>query len=139
MAVVVEPLPAVLDRRHLHVFVSGPGEGESIAVALPDRGWFLVDGCYVQVDGVDQYPALVAYERWKAVDDPVEALAWTHPHADHFDGIRETIERFPPRRVGVVVAEQPEPGSMCLESAAFAQHPLLPIDVRRSRGERRCG
>lgn len=130
MAVVLEPLPAVLDRRHLHVFVSGPGEGESIAVALPDRGWFLVDGCYVQVDGVDQYPALVAYERWKAVDDPVEALAWTHPHADHFDGIRETIERFPPRRVGVVVAEQPEPGSMCLESAAFAQHPLLPIDVR---------
>ncbi len=127
----LSPLPASLDRENLlYVFVSGPGQGESIAVALPGRGWLVVDGCYVHVDGRDEYPALVAYERWKATADPVEALVWTHPHSDHYEGILQFIERYAPRRVGVVLAEQPAMGSIRLVAEAFARHPLLPVDVR---------
>ena len=41
---------AILSRDLLYVFVAGPGYGEGIAVAFPERGWLMVDGCQV-VDG----------------------------------------------------------------------------------------
>lgn len=34
-----------LDRELLTVFVFGPGEGEALAVWLPNEGWLFVDAC----------------------------------------------------------------------------------------------
>jgi len=96
-----------LDRRLLHVFVTGPGRGEGIAVALPGRGWLIVDGCRVQ-DG--SFPIDQALSRWRADDeDPVEALVFTHPHDDHAAGIPRVIERHRPRRIAISVPDPPGP------------------------------
>lgn len=86
-----------LDRRLLHVFVAGPGYGEGVAVALPERGWLLVDGCLA-----DQRPPLLSIvERWRHDDDPVDCLALTHPHKDHAQGFRRVLEETSPSYVGL--------------------------------------
>jgi hypothetical protein len=65
-----------LDRSLLHLFVAGPGYGEAVAVALPERGWLLVDGCSVDDDGL---PLRSILERWrgKSGDDPIDCHALT--------------------------------------------------------------
>lgn len=82
----------------LYVFVAGAGVGECIAVALPDRGWLLVDGCKTS----EQYPLESIYSKYRrAEDDAVRALVLTHPHQDHAYGIAELIERSRPALIGV--------------------------------------
>lgn len=131
MAPVIEPFPDSLDRSLLHVFVFGADIGEAIAVALPQRGWILVDGCKVEVGEDEVFPALEAYLGLRDGEaDPVELLVWTHPHADHYQGIRETIERYQPLRVGMTLVEAPLPGSASKELEAVGTHPTLPEDLR---------
>lgn len=36
-----------LDRSLLHLFVTGPRDGEGLALALPGTGWVLIDSCQV--------------------------------------------------------------------------------------------
>jgi hypothetical protein len=90
-----------LDRKLLHVFVAGPGYGEGIVVALPDRGWLVLDGCRVSTG---QLPVLAILERWRAPTDPVDALLLTHPHTDHAYGIRDTLETTAPRAIGLTTS-----------------------------------
>jgi hypothetical protein len=131
MADVVEPFPTDLDRSLLHLFVFGSDVGEAIAVALPNRGWLLVDGCRLEIDGEEVFPALEAFERLQASeDDRVELLVWTHPHADHYQGIREAVERYRPLRVGITMIEAPPPGSAYAELEAIGTHPVLPADLQ---------
>ncbi len=131
MGPVVEAFPEALDRSLLHVFVFGADVGEAIAVALPERGWILVDGCKLEVGGDEVFPALEAYIGLRnGDDDPVELLVWTHPHADHYQGIREAIERYRPSRVGMTLLEAPAPGSARRELEALGTHPTLPEDLR---------
>ena len=89
---------ASLPRDLLHIFVAGPGYGEGIAVAFPDRGWLLIDGCQV-VDG--RFPLLEIVERWRAPDEPVDCLVMTHPHRDHAYGMRRVLERANPRLIAL--------------------------------------
>jgi hypothetical protein len=89
---------AILSRDLLHVFVAGPGYGEGIAIALPGRGWLLVDGCQV-VDG--RFPLLEIVERWRAPDEPIDCLVMTHPHRDHAYGMRRVLERINPRLIAL--------------------------------------
>jgi hypothetical protein len=127
----IEALPAALDRALLHIFVFGSAVGEAVAVALPERGWILVDGCSLKIEDEDRFPALEAFEEMRAGDeDPLELLVWTHPHADHYVGIRECVENLKPRRVGMTLIEAPAPGSTALELAALGTHPTLPADLR---------
>jgi beta-lactamase superfamily II metal-dependent hydrolase len=126
----VTPFPEKLDRRLLNVFVFGPGIGEAIAVALPRAGWLFVDGCREVIHGEERFPALDTYERYRGVDDPVEAVVWSHPHADHYQGIIEAIDRCSPRRIGFSHLEAPEPGSARLETEALGGHPRMPRDLK---------
>jgi glyoxylase-like metal-dependent hydrolase (beta-lactamase superfamily II) len=82
---------ARLDRSLLHVFVAGPGEGEAIAVALPDKGWVLFDGCRASDGSIGLVDIL---DRWRVDGDPIHAYVLTHPHADHAKGIVELFERY---------------------------------------------
>jgi len=101
VSLTLDTLGAPLDRSLLHVFVAGPGYGEGIAVALPQSGWIVLDGCRVSTG---RLPILAILDRWRSSTEPVEALLLTHPHADHAFGIRETIEGAAPRRIGVTTS-----------------------------------
>ncbi|MCP3137038.1 MBL fold metallo-hydrolase [Pyxidicoccus xibeiensis] len=111
----VAPLEALtqLSREWLHVFVAGPGQGEGIAIALPERGWLLVDGCATS-DG--RFPLEVILQRWRSpTDDPVEAMVLTHPHEDHIEGVAELLEALAPEKVAVTAGDAP--GSTLLKVA----------------------
>lgn len=93
----LEALTDPLDRSLLHVFVAGPGYGEGVAVALPERGWLVIDGCEVRDDAL---PLLEILERWRGMDD-VDCFALTHPHDDHAYGVRRLVEGVTPRAVAI--------------------------------------
>lgn len=125
------PIPSSLDRQNLNIFVFGPGKGEAMAIALPDAGWILVDGCRVTIDREEHFPALECYECLRnGPHDPLELVVWTHPHDDHYHGIREAIDRYLPRHIGIALVEEPEPGSIHAELASLGTHPSLPHDVK---------
>jgi glyoxylase-like metal-dependent hydrolase (beta-lactamase superfamily II) len=123
-------LPVPLDRSLIHVFVAGPGYGEGIAVALPDRGWLVLDGCRIS-NG--RLPLLAILEQWRSGDEPVDALLLTHPHSDHAFGIREVIETTAPRHLGVTTS----PTNPALIFSAMRTELEMaragPIDQLRSR------
>jgi len=82
----------------LFVFVAGPGMGEGIAVALPEKGWLLIDGCKT----ADDFPLRALFERYQRPrDDDLIGYVLTHPHRDHAFGVDEVIERLAPKFVGV--------------------------------------
>lgn len=125
----VSPFPANLDRALLNVFLFGSHIGESVAVALPGSGWILIDGCQLELSGETVYPALAAYEQLRSSEsDPVELLVWTHPHADHYQGIRECVELNRPRRVGMTMV--PSRPAAARELEAIGSHPHLPADLK---------
>ncbi|ATB44478.1 MBL fold metallo-hydrolase [Corallococcus macrosporus] len=94
-----------LNREWLHVFVAGPGQGEGLAVALPERGWLLVDGCST-ADG--RFPLEEVLRRWRGpADDPLHAMVLTHPHEDHVEGFAELLEELNPENVAVAAAAAP--------------------------------
>ena len=103
-----------LDRRLLHVFVAGPGRGEGLAVALPHRGWLVVDGCRA---GDGSLPLERILNRWLDAGDPIEALLLTHPHDDHVAGIPRVIEAYDPARIALVASDPPS-ASLLLEVIA---------------------
>lgn len=100
-AVALGALGPALDRTLLHVFVAGPGYGEGSAVALPGRGWIVLDGCRISTG---RLPIAHILGRWRAPDEPLDALLLTHPHADHSFGIREVIEQAAPRAIGLTTS-----------------------------------
>jgi hypothetical protein len=97
--VAASPLSALgkLNREWLHVFVTGPGEGEGIAIALPERGWVLVDGCRA----THGLPLKEVLRTWRAADEPLFAYVLTHCHDDHVKGLVEILEETPPAHVAI--------------------------------------
>lgn len=96
----------VVDKSLLYLFVAGPGTGEGIAVRLPqDLGWLAVDGCRAAERA--HYSLEAILERWGG-DARLRFFAFTHPHADHAEGIPELLECFPPDCVGVPGIDDPE-------------------------------
>jgi len=95
-----------------------------------------VDGCRVHFDGTDCFPALEAYRRFRNPDEKIELLVWTHPHADHFDGIRECVEEESPERIAMAHDQ----GALARsELEAAGTHPLLPRDLKLAEVFRRVG
>lgn len=90
----MRPLAQLTDLhpQKLYCFVSGPGEGEAIALRIPNFGWILVDS---YLEG-DRPASLFWVERFPG---PVRLLVWTHPHRDHCQGLDRLIERGRPERI----------------------------------------
>ncbi len=88
-----------LDAELLYVFVAGPGYGEGVAVALPGRGWLLLDGCRCDLDAGGGFPLASILDRWRRQDDVVEAMVLSHPHQDHAAGFADLVETLDPARV----------------------------------------
>jgi len=126
----LDALGVPLDRSLLHVFVAGPGYGEGIAVALPHSGWIVLDGCRVSTG---RLPILAILDRWRSLNEPVEALLLTHPHADHAFGIRETIEGTAPRRIGVTTSPSSPVLIFVTAEAELAAASLGSLDQLRRR------
>ena len=125
-ALTIAALGPSLDRSLLHVFVAGPGYGEGIAIALPEQGWLLLDGCETR-DG--ELPLVAILERWRQPGEPVDAVLLTHPHADHAYGLREMIETTGPVRIGLTTVPD-EPERVFRVFGAMAPHPSARRDSR---------
>lgn len=87
----------------LNIFVIGPGYGEVILIDLPGPGWLVIDGAG-RTEGRD-FPAHALLEHHLG-DDFISAMVLTHPHGDHYRGMRELIDHeilgSKLRRVGCV-------------------------------------
>lgn len=96
-----------LDREAITFFIAGPGVGEGIAIALPGRGWILLDGCRTRGASGADLPLLAILERWQLPDDPVAWMILTHPHLDHADGFAEVLDAVKPVSLGLAGIERP--------------------------------
>lgn len=125
-----------LDRSFLHVFVAGPGTGEGIALALPQRGWVLIDGCRSDEDSSGEHLPLrwlVQRFRGPPEEDPVQAMVLTHPHGDHADGFGELVVELDPELVGVASPDPPQRTLLDLFEEAVAAQPYDAEADRRNR------
>ncbi|HQP34194.1 MAG TPA: hypothetical protein PLI95_03410 [Polyangiaceae bacterium] len=96
----------------LYVMVGGPGVGEAVAVALPNSGWVVVDGC--EVRGVSVPAAIVTAFR-RQPSDPVRMMVLSHPHDDHAGGFADAVDELDPERI-LLTASRP-PGPHLLQTA----------------------
>lgn len=72
----------------LHV-ING-GYGESIVLELPGSRWGVVD-CYASKLGKPDLNPTLSFLRERSVQE-LEFLALTHPHADHYHGLKDILE-----------------------------------------------
>lgn len=118
----------------LNIFVCGPGQGEAIVVALPESGWLVIDG----VGSKDDYPVHVVLDEYSA-GERIELVLLTHPHRDHFYGLRELLERDDivarTRRVGCVARHVGGSHAFLLEVGASEQstHSLDVLKAGKTR------
>jgi hypothetical protein len=86
----VKPEELGLDPELLYTFVFGPGFGESIVVRVPPDQWLVVDSLRRQTRSEDVNPAVGLLTKHKA---RASAVALTHPHEDHGQGLLHILER----------------------------------------------
>jgi beta-lactamase superfamily II metal-dependent hydrolase len=81
----------------LTIYVLNAGYGESIVVHLPGGTWGVVD-CYASNrDDPASNPTLQLLEELQVRE--LEFLCLTHPHADHFYGMSQLLQRYPTIRL----------------------------------------
>lgn len=76
----------------LEVHVFGASQGESIALKLPDGAWGVVD-CYASALNDPAANPTYQFLAERKVTE-LEFLCLTHPHDDHFRGMRRLFEQF---------------------------------------------
>src|SRR5882672_1091181 len=125
---IVEGLPNTLDDQLLHVFVIGPGVGESIVVRIPGGHWIVVDGCMVGREG----SAPLALLRHYGVDR-IQAAILTHPHMDHARGFSDLLgsEAVHCALVGCVDGWQSEPTLYAKEAERRESEAAFEADPER--------
>lgn len=94
-----------LDRRLLHIFLAGPGQGEAVAIALPVSGWLLIDSCRTADEAL---PPEELYQLFRTDAADRVLLLLTHPHRDHASGFDELLEACNPERVAVTGLTPPQ-------------------------------
>ena len=94
MLPVKHELPADLNPGLLHLFILGPGLGESIVLRSPSGKWFVIDSYFNQKSGILPEIILKKYDVAE-----LEALVLTHPDEDHYKGLVELTELYPVRKV----------------------------------------
>jgi len=105
----------------IYVFITGPGQGEGIAVALPQTGWILVDGCRADRRTGGGLPLEHILDRWRRGDsDPVHAMVLSHPHEDHIEGFAELLEVYTPEYV--VLSADPDPVGEARQNRVAAKY-----------------
>ncbi|MEN3284960.1 MAG: hypothetical protein V7607_6100 [Solirubrobacteraceae bacterium] len=72
----------------LHLFLFGPGYGESIALRTQESGWIVVDSLQRREAGRSVNPAL---DLVRDDPEPLACLLLTHPHADHAHGMADLV------------------------------------------------
>lgn len=78
---------------NLHIYLLGPGIGESQVVVFPDGRCMVVDGC---THGDVNLPEALLEQLNIA---SIEALVLTHPDLDHVRGVANVVRRFRPRKI----------------------------------------
>ena len=81
--------PALRVDEGLHMYLFGPGYGESMAFRTATSGWIVVDSLRRAVPGtgnVNPSRALIA-----ADGAPLSCVVLTHPHRDHVTGFAELV------------------------------------------------
>ena len=81
----------------LYLFVLGPCKGETVLLRVPPDHWMIIDSFQV---GRPRRPA--AEPIITRYGGRVEVLALTHPHADHFEGFIDLIDRYDEAMLGCV-------------------------------------
>jgi len=81
----------------LYLFVLGPCKGETVLLRVPPGHWMVIDSFQV---GRPHRPA--AESIITQYGGRVEVLALTHPHADHFEGFIDLIDRYNEAKLGCV-------------------------------------
>jgi glyoxylase-like metal-dependent hydrolase (beta-lactamase superfamily II) len=96
--------PALREGAGLHLFLFGPGQGESIALRSDTSGWIVIDSL-TRHDGKKSYvnPALALLD---ADDAPLACVVLTHPHADHAEGIPNLVDRAIEQQATVACVER---------------------------------
>ena len=82
---------------HLHLFIVGPGWGETVLVRIPADRWIIIDSLEF---GTPRRPAAEAIV--SRYGGEVAILALTHPHQDHHRGFAELIDRYDDAVLGCV-------------------------------------
>ena len=101
------PGPATLDLHLIDV-----GQGDALALRLPDGGWIAVDAGPRSPGWDAGARRVVPYLRRQGVRR-LEALVLTHPHLDHIGGAPALLREFPVR--GVLDPAHPVPSQSYLE------------------------
>ncbi len=81
----------------LYMFVLGPCKGETVLLRIPPDHWMVIDSFKA---GRSRRP--VAEPIITRYGGRVEVLALTHPHADHFEGFIDLIDRYDEAILGCV-------------------------------------
>jgi len=139
LAVAGHPFGPQVERGKLEVTVLDVGQGDAIYVGFPDGRTLLVDGggSYLAPriggmrTGMDIGEQVVSPYLWERGLKRLDAVALTHAHQDHLDGLNAVLENFRVEELWV---------SREVDSAAFrataekARAKGVRV-VRRSRGE----
>lgn len=84
-------MPDSLDTAKLHIFVCGPGKGESTVIHVPPGEWIVIDSCRSSKN-------VLAAEILRRYLGTKACLVLTHRHSDHYGGMSELAE-FPDWRL----------------------------------------
>src|SRR5262245_9777673 len=83
----------------LEIHIFGGKKGESIAVRLPGNHWGVVDNYTPKTDDPSSNPTLRFLEKQGVTK--LRFVCLTHPHADHYRGMRHLLTKFNPQSVWI--------------------------------------
>lgn len=72
----------------LHIVMCDVGQGDAILISTPNQGQILIDG------GPDKSVLDCLSQNMPFWDRSLEAVILTHPHADHYFGLIDVVERY---------------------------------------------
>ena len=139
LAVAVHPFAPQLEQGKLEATVLDVGQGDAIFVGFPDGRTLLVDGggsyAALRVGGVragiDVGEQVVSPYLWERGLKRLDAVALTHAHQDHLDGLNAVLENF---RVGELWVSREVNSTAFREVIGKAQRKGVRV-VQRGRGE----
>ncbi len=102
LAMALHPFPAALDHGNLELTILDVGQGDSLFLAAPDGHTVLVDGGGgtgpLRVGGTqarfDIGEEVVSRYLWSRGIQKLDAVALTHAHQDHLEGLYSVLENF---------------------------------------------